>query len=182
MKDRGNKTKPLNVYIYENKTGGMGVKRIFLVLLALFLIPVGACCEQEDDLWTYWEESGLSDACEIKDGILTVFDGITALGYAATYYWDDEKEIDIEIEPKFEDGPSIDVWECPEVFHRAVLPSSLQYLGIEAFIGCEFECTTAVLMYCGLKQYCPWKKSRKACMIVQYVPMKFRKSIRCIKL
>ena len=139
MKDRGNKTKPLNVYIYENKTGGMGVKRVFLVLLALFLIPVGACCEQEDDLWIYWEESGLSDACEIKDGILTVFDGITALGYAATYYWDDEKEIDIEIEPKFEDGPSIDVWECPEVFHRAVLPSSLQYLGIEAFIGCEFE-------------------------------------------
>lgn len=119
------------------------MKRTLLLLLVLAMLPFGALGEDaEEDDWDWradWEEYGYFDFCDVRDDTLVVFEGVTALGEARTGYWDDELEMDVEIEPRFEDGPYFDWNMDGGAFHRVSLPSTLRYLGMGAFCGYDFE-------------------------------------------
>ena len=127
------------------------MKRILLLLLVLLLVPAAAAggeWDEDDDAddaidWrSEWEENGYFEFCDVQDDTLIVFEGVTALGTASTAYWDDELEDFVETEPKFEDGLSFDRGLGGCNFHRVSLPSSLHYLGEEAFCFFRFESFT----------------------------------------
>ena len=107
------------------------------------MLPLCALGEDTDDAddWDWradWEEYGYFEFCDVQDDTLIVFEGVTALGDARTSYWDDELEKDIEIEPKFENGPSWWIYDEGGDFHKVSLPSTLRYLGMESFSGYDF--------------------------------------------
>ena len=122
------------------------MKRILVPLLILLLIPICAGTEETDewddwDEWDWraaWEEYGYFDFCDVQDDTLILFEGVEALGDARTYSWDEETNEDIEVEPKFEDGPRFDWSIDGGGFHLVSLPSTLRYLGMEAFCGYDF--------------------------------------------
>ena len=119
------------------------MKRLLLPLLVLplLLLPFGAPSEDPDD-WDWradWEEYGYFEFCDIEDDTLVIFEGVEALGDARDHYWDFELEEDIEIEPKFEDGPRFAGDIDGGVFHRVSLPSTLRYLGMESFCFYDFD-------------------------------------------
>lgn len=118
------------------------MKRIIFVLLFLFLLPLGVTAEENGDDWQdwreYWQEEDLLDICDVQEDTLILFEGVTALGYPDTFYWDEETGVSIEIEPKFEMGPNFDRWIDGDVFQRVSLPSSLKYLGMESFVSYHF--------------------------------------------
>ena len=121
------------------------MKRILLPLLILLLIPICVWSEETDDWddgddWDWradWEEYGYFDFCDVQDDTLIIFEGVEALGEARTIDWDEETDEDVEVEPKFEDGPSF-AWYESGAFHRVSLPSTLRYLGMEAFCAYDF--------------------------------------------
>ncbi|MBR0408359.1 MAG: leucine-rich repeat protein [Clostridia bacterium] len=124
------------------------MNRLLALLLALLpLLPIGAWGEEEDDWedwddWDWraeWEENGYFDFCDVRDDTLIIFEGITAMGYARDSYWDEELEMDVEIEPRFENGPSFARDMDGGDFHRVSLPSTLRYFGMEAFCFYDFE-------------------------------------------
>ena len=126
------------------------MKRILLPLLILLLIPICVWSEETDDWedgddWDWraeWEEYGYFDFCDVQDDTLIIFEGVEALGDARTYSWDEEMNEDIEVEPKFEDGPRFDWSSDGGAFHRVSLPSTLRYIGMESFCGYDFEAFT----------------------------------------
>lgn len=112
------------------------MKRIFLLLLALVLLGSAALGEEAPpyDWRADWEESGYDQYADVQDDTLIVFEGVTALGEALEYRWDLELDTDVEIEPKFESGPRFDgciLDDRPPL--QVSLPSTLRYLGVEAF-------------------------------------------------
>ena len=118
------------------------MKRWLMLLLVLLLIPSGVTAEEpEDDDWrTTWEENGYFEFCDVQDNTLVFFEGVTALGEAETYYWDFEKDEGWEVEPKFESGPRFDYWlDGGGDISRVSLPSTLRFLGIEAFCYFHFD-------------------------------------------
>lgn len=120
------------------------MKRTLLLLLVLLMLPLCALGEDTDDAddWDWradWEEYGYFEFCDVQDDTLIIFEGVTALGEARTSYWDDELEKDIEIEPKFENGPSWWIYDEGGDFHKVSLPSTLRYLGMESFSGYDFD-------------------------------------------
>ena len=124
--------------------GGIRVKRTLLLLLVLLMLPLCALGEDVDDAddWDWradWEEYGYFEFCDVQDDTLIIFEGVTALGEARTSYWDDELEKDVEIEPKFEDGPRFVRDEVGGAFHRVSFPSTLRYLGMESFCFYDFD-------------------------------------------
>ena len=127
------------------------MKRLLAFLLtAALLLPACGLAEDEDgwdgwDDWdwrSYWEEWGYFDFCDVRDDTLIIFEGVTALGAARTHSWDDEKDEDVEIEPRFEDGPSFIRDSDGGDFHRVSLPSTLRYLGMESFCFYHFKAFT----------------------------------------
>ena len=119
------------------------MKRTLLLLLVLLMLPLCALGEDVDDAddWDWradWEEYGYFEFCDVQDDTLIIFEGVTALGEARTSYWDDELEKDVEIEPKFENGPSWWIYDEGGDFHKVSLPSTLRYLGMESFSGYDF--------------------------------------------
>lgn len=119
------------------------MKRTLFLLLVLLMLPLCALGEDLDDAddWDWredWEEYGYFEFCDVQDDTLIVFEGVKALGDARTYEWDAEKKQDIEVEPKFEDGPCFDWNMDGGAFHRVSLPSTLRYLGMDAFCGYDF--------------------------------------------
>ena len=113
------------------------------LLLALLLIPISGLGEDVDwyeaeDWRQRWEEEGFFDFCDVQDDTLTVFEGVEALGEASTGYWDFELDEQIELEPKFEDGPCFDR-SYDANFRRVALPSTLRFIGIQAFRYYHFE-------------------------------------------
>ena len=124
------------------------MKRILLLLLALALLCPAALGEEDDDPpydWRAgWEESGYDQYADVQDDTLIVFEGVTALGEARKYRWDSELGTDVKIEPKFENGPRfLDLMfdaSCPP--HQVSLPSTLRYLGVEAFYFFHFTSFT----------------------------------------
>ena len=122
------------------------MKRIFLLLLALVLLGPAALGEEAPpyDWRADWEESGYDQYADVQDNTLIVFEGVTALGEARKYRWDSELGTDVKIEPKFENGPRfLDLMfdaSCPP--HQVSLPSTLRYLGVEAFYFFHFTSFT----------------------------------------
>ena len=123
------------------------MKRIFLLLLALVLLCPAALGEEEAPPYDWradWEESGYDQYADVQDDTLIVFEGVTALGEARKYRWDSELGTDVKIEPKFENGPRfLDLMfdaSCPP--HQVSLPSTLRYLGVEAFYFFHFTSFT----------------------------------------
>lgn len=119
------------------------MKRTLLLLLVLLMLPLCALGEDVDgvDDWDWraeWEEYGYFEFCDVQDDTLIIFEGVEALGDARTHEWNAEKKQDIEVEPKFEDGPRFARDEGGD-FHRVSLPSTLRYLGMEAFCFYDFE-------------------------------------------
>ena len=118
------------------------MKRIFLLLLALVLLCPAALGEEAPpyDWRADWEESGYDQYADVQDNTLIVFEGVTALGEALEYRWDFELDTSVEIEPKFENGPRfLDLMfdaSCPP--HQVSLPSTLRYLGMQAFYFFHF--------------------------------------------
>ena len=118
------------------------MKRIFLLLLALVLLGPAALGEEAPpyDWRADWEESGYDQYADVQDNTLIVFEGVTALGEALEYRWDFELDTSVEIEPKFENGPRfLDLMfdaSCPP--HQVSLPSTLRYLGMQAFYFFHF--------------------------------------------
>ncbi|MBR3017133.1 MAG: leucine-rich repeat domain-containing protein [Clostridia bacterium] len=118
------------------------MKRLLAFLLAAaLLLPACGLAEDEDDWddwydpdWRAdWEEWGYFDFCDVQDDTLILFEGVTALGYAGDGYWDDELGTDVEAEPKFEGGLHFEGFWNGDIFKKVSFPSSLRYLGIEAF-------------------------------------------------
>ena len=122
------------------------MKRILLLLLALVLLGPAALGEEAPpyDWRADWEESGYDQYADVQDDTLIVFEGVTALGEARKYRWDSELGTDVKIEPKFENGPCfLDLMfdaSCPP--HQVSLPSTLRYLGVEAFYFFHFTSFT----------------------------------------
>ena len=122
------------------------MKRILLLLLALVLLCPATLGEEENfpyDWRADWEESGYDQYADVQDDTLIVFEGVTALGEALEYRWDFELDTDIEIEPKFESGPRFDgciLGDRPPL--QVSLPSTLRYLGVEAFYFFHFTSFT----------------------------------------
>lgn len=121
------------------------MKRALSLFLAfLLLIPLAALSEEEDeedwDDWgDDWEDYDLSGIYEVRDDTLILFESVEALGMAAELEWDSELRDYVEIDPKFEDGPVFDRWlDDLEEFHRVSFPSTLRYLGEEAFVSYDF--------------------------------------------
>ena len=134
------------------------MKQIMLSLLALLLafFPHTAALREEaeadgewrstwDPCMSKWEEYGYFDHCSVDGDTLTIFEGVTALGW---YYgewigddWDSYEEQE-EIpgnEELFENAMCFSLYDCDPDFHRVVLPSTLRYLGTDAFTGYTFE-------------------------------------------
>lgn len=112
------------------------MKRYVYLVFVLLLLPIGVFCEDtaEDYDWrSDWEEYGYFDYCDVQGDNLIIKEGVTALGWAKTSYWDEDIEEDVEVEPKFEDGLCFDRSIEGGDFHRVMLPSTLRYLGMEAF-------------------------------------------------
>ena len=125
----------------------MSVKRILLLLLVLLTIPLWGLGEEpeEEEEWDWrssWEEYGYFEFCDVQDDTLLIFEGVTALGIANTYYWDDALDEGWEIEPKFEDGPCFEYWLDGGDFRRVSLPSTLRYMGADAFVSYQFAAFT----------------------------------------
>ena len=129
------------------------MKRLFAFLLALLLLfPVCAWGEEaEEDAWdgwddwdwrAEWEERGYFDFCDVRDDTLIIFEGVTALGEAIEHEWNQELDITVEIDPKFESGPSFARDMDGGDFHRVSLPSTLRYIGWEAFCYYHFSAFT----------------------------------------
>lgn len=123
------------------------MKRILLLLLAFVLLCPAALGEEDDDPpydWRAdWKESGYDQYADVQDDTLIVFEGVTALGEARKYRWDFELDTDVEIEPKFESGPRFDgciLDDRPPL--QVSLPSTLRYLGVEAFYFFHFTSFT----------------------------------------
>ena len=121
------------------------MKRIFLLLLALVLLGPAALGEEAPpyDWRADWEESGYDQYADVQDNTLIVFEGVTALGEARKYRWDSELGTDVKIEPKFESGPRFDgciLDDRPPL--QVSLPSTLRYLGVEAFYFFHFTSFT----------------------------------------
>ena len=123
------------------------MKRIFLLLLALVLLGPAALGEEDDDSpydWRAdWEAWGYDQYADVQDDTLIVFEGVTALGEALEYRWDFELDTDVEIEPKFESGPSFDgciLDDRPPL--QVSLPPTLRYLGMQAFYFFHFTSFT----------------------------------------
>lgn len=122
------------------------MKRILLLLLALVLLCPAALGEEEAPPYDWradWEESGYNQYADVQDDTLIVFEGVTALGEALDYRWDFELDTDVEIEPKFESGPRFDgciLDDRPPL--QVSLPSTLRYLGVEAFYFFNFTSFT----------------------------------------
>ena len=117
------------------------MKRIFLLLLALVLLCPAALGEEAPpyDWRADWEESGYDQYADVQDNTLIVFEGVTALGEARKYRWDSELGTDVKIEPKFESGPLFDgciLDDRPPL--QVSLPSTLRYLGMQAFYFFHF--------------------------------------------
>ncbi len=128
------------------------MKRPLALLLALLLLlPVcawGEEAEDDDDYWdgwddwdwrAEWEERGYFDFCDVRDDTLVIFEGVTALGEAIEHEWNQELDITVEIDPKFESGPSFARDTDGGDFHRVSLPSTLRYLGMDAFSFYDFQ-------------------------------------------
>ena len=127
-------------------------KGLALILALLLMIPLAfaedaADWEDEDEYYdeefeqewrAYWEEYGYFDVFDLQGDTLIVREGVTALGAARTWAYDEETDEEIEIEPAFEDGYSLECWSDPP-FRRVSLPDSFQYLGIEAFYAYDFD-------------------------------------------
>lgn len=122
------------------------MKRILLSLAAVVMLlsPASSLAEDGDDWddwdatddWDWradWEEWGYFDFCDVRDDTLIIFEGVTALGYASDSYWDEQLQTDVEIGPQFDDGPSFGRDMNGGDFHRVSLPSTLRYIGYEAF-------------------------------------------------
>ncbi len=122
------------------------MKRILLLLLALVLLCPAALGEEEAPPYNWradWEESGYNQYADVQDDTLIVFEGVAALGEARKYRWDFELDTDVEIEPKFESGPRFDgciLDDRPPL--QVSLPSTLRYLGVEAFYFFHFTSFT----------------------------------------
>ena len=121
------------------------MKRIFLLLLALVLLCPAALGEEAPpyDWRADWKESGYDQYADVQDDKLIVFEGVTALGEARKYRWDSELGTDVKIEPKFESGPRFDgciLDDRPPL--QVSLPSTLRYLGVEAFYFFHFTSFT----------------------------------------
>ena len=121
------------------------MKRFFLLLLALVLLGSAALGEEAPpyDWRADWEESGYDQYADVQDDTLIVFEGVTALGEALEYRWDFELDTDVEIEPKFESGPSFDgciLDDRPPL--QVSLPPTLRYLGMQAFYFFHFTSFT----------------------------------------
>ena len=122
------------------------MNRLLALLLALLLLPAYGLVEDEDDWdgwddWDWralWEEEGYFDFCDVQDGTLIIFEGVTALGWADDDVWDDELGMDVETEPKFESGPGFARDTEGGDFHRVSFPSTLRYLGMESFCFYHF--------------------------------------------
>ena len=128
------------------------MKRILVLLFMLLLIPAAAFTaadeieeteetEYADDWREDWEDRGYFDFCDVRDDTLVIFEGVTAIGEARTDEWDEAGETLVDIEPKFEDGPRFDRMFDPD-FHRVTLPSTLRFIGMEAFCGYDFTAFT----------------------------------------
>ena len=126
------------------------MKRLLALLVALLLLfPVCAWGEEAEDGWeddwvdwdwrADWEEWGYFDFCDVRDDTLIIFEGVTALGYASDSYWDENLQTDVEIELKFEDGPKFAKDMDGGDFRRVSLPSTLRYIGYEAFSYYHFS-------------------------------------------
>ena len=118
------------------------MKRCRILLLLLCLLPLAAPAEETVDTpdgeWLeYWEETGWTEYCSIKNDTLILREGVTALGSAERDRWDDEAETFIEVEPRFDDEDTMcfDHAYGDGDFSRVSLPSTLKYLG-----GCSFCC------------------------------------------
>ena len=117
------------------------MKRILLLLLALVLLGPAALGEETPpyDWRADWKESGYDQYADVQDDTLIVFEGVTALGEALEYRWDFELDTRVEIEPKFESGPLFDgciLDDRPPL--QVSLPSTLRYLGMQAFYFFHF--------------------------------------------
>ena len=117
------------------------MKQILAVLLALMMIPLIAAAEETDDYddWrSDWEEYGIFEYCDVQDDTLILFEGVTALGSASTGYFDESDEW-VDTEPAFEDGPRFDYSLEGGDFHKIRFPSTLKYIGTEAFVRYHFS-------------------------------------------
>lgn len=130
------------------------MKRLLLALLALFMLSSAALCEEmEEEAYDWredWEEAGYLELCDVREDTLIVFEGVEALGEARTSYWDDELEEDVEIAPRFESGLRFEYMMGPD-FHQVSLPSTLRYLGMEAFYCYQFSSFTLPAQLEGLE-------------------------------
>ena len=135
------------------------MKRALLLLLALLALPLTVPGAAADDDWRAdWAEDGYFEFCDVRGDTLVLFEGVAALGDAQTSYWDDEREESVEITPKFEDGPRFDASIDGGSFRRVSLPSTLRYLGGEAFYAYHFSeftlPTQLEVMECDAFVYC----------------------------
>ena len=117
------------------------IRRIAALLLIMCLLPSGAPAEEtaDDDWRSAWEEYGIFEYCDVQDDTLILFEGVTALGSASTGYYFDESDEWVDTEPAFEEGPRFDYSLEGGDFHKVRFPSTLKYIGMEAFVRYHFS-------------------------------------------
>ena len=116
------------------------MKRLLFLLLVLLLIPLSIGAEEPDETDDAWETLGYSEYAEVQGDTLIIRDGLTTLGRA------DEDEwlfggLPLP-EDGLEDGPRFDFSFDETDFRRVSLPSTLRFIGDEAFILHHFEAFT----------------------------------------
>ena len=119
------------------------MKRMLAALMALLLLCGTAWAEEDWDEGEDWAEE-YSAFCRLEGDTLTVLEGVTALGGYIEDYFQDPDDPDNwytvenpEEEALFEGAAYFDIWSAPDI-SRVVFPSTLRYLGCEAFCICHF--------------------------------------------
>ena len=119
---------------------------IWLLALALLAACLGgALAEDTDEEWEAYA-ARRKTLYTLEGDTLILHEGVTALGSYFGEYVDDPEdpdEYDIkedpEVKAQFESAVSFDRWWDEIDFSRVQFPSTLQYLGSEAFNGYSFE-------------------------------------------
>lgn len=140
------------------------MQRWLWLLLVLLLIPMGIGADEMDDPWddrkedleTWepddwredWEEDGVFAFCDVRDDTLIIYEGVTALNKFTNHQEDEEESEEIDYSVRLSFDRSYD----PD-FHRVSLPSTLRYIGGEAFVSYHFEAFTLPAQLETLEEY-----------------------------